>query len=161
MNDKTNTLVRVGEATHTAHNAEDVVVSSVDAHLGSLGALNCVVGQNKLKSGIVDAGEVASSRWLVLLRAKCEREDVDTSVWVARVMLEWLNQVEVGTLTLREAILSVQLEFGGDNRVLTPAVHVEGSLGEDEDTGVRDTFRITSSDSNFGLLEKTGSTVNN
>tara|TARA_B110000902_G_scaffold247164_1_gene303007 strand:+ start:158 stop:808 length:651 start_codon:yes stop_codon:yes gene_type:complete len=114
---------------------------------------------NKLESGVVNSGEIASSRWLVLLRAKCEREDVDTSVWVARVVLEWLNQVEVGTFTLREAILSVQLKFGGDNWIFTPAVHVECSLGEDEDTGVRDTFLVFCSGSNSTLLEKTTCTI--
>jgi len=54
------------------------------------------------------------------------------------VVLVWLDQIEVGTFTLREAILSVQLEFGSDNWIFTPAVHVKGSLGKDEDTGVRD-----------------------
>ena len=69
MNDKTNTLVRVGEATHTAHNAEDVVVSSVDTYLGSLGTLNSVVREYKLKSSVVNAREVTRTRRLMLLGA--------------------------------------------------------------------------------------------
>jgi hypothetical protein len=53
-------------------------------------------------------------------------------------MLERLDGVEVRSFTLREAVLSVELEFGCDNRVLSPAVKAEGGLGENERTGVRD-----------------------
>ena len=52
------------------------------------------------------------------------------------MVLEGLHHVEVRALTLREAVLAVELELGRDDRVLTPAVHVEGSLGEDERAGV-------------------------
>jgi len=43
---------------------------------------------------------------------------------------------EVGTFTLRETILAVELELGSDDGVLAPAVHVEGGLGEDKGTGI-------------------------
>jgi hypothetical protein len=62
-----------------------------------------------LKSGIVNAGEVARARGLVLLGAKSERVNVDTSVGVASVVLVGLDKVEVCTLTLREAVLAVKL----------------------------------------------------
>ena len=130
-------LVGVSETTHTAHDAEDVVVSGVDADLSGLCALNGVVGKNKLKSGVVNAREVARARRLVLLRAKSERVEVDAGGWGASVVLERLDEVEVGALTLREAVLSVKLELSGDDRVLTPAVHVEGGLGEDEGASIR------------------------
>jgi len=73
----------------------------------------------------------------VLLRAEGEGIYVDARVWAAGVVLEGLNNIEVVTLTLREAVLAVKLELGRDNRVLTPAVHVEGSLGENECAGIR------------------------
>tara|TARA_B100000902_G_scaffold230400_1_gene218600 strand:- start:42 stop:566 length:525 start_codon:yes stop_codon:yes gene_type:complete len=55
------------------------------------------------------------------------------------VVLVRLDEIEVGSFALREAVLSVKLELSGYDRVLTPAVHVKGSLGEDEDASVRDT----------------------
>ena len=48
-----------------------------------------------------------------------------------------LNPREVGSFTLREAILAVKLELSGDDRVLTPAVHVKRGFREDESTSIR------------------------
>ena len=53
------------------------------------------------------------------------------------MVLVGLNEVEVGSFTLREAVLAVELELGGDDGVLTPAVHGEGGLGENEGAGIR------------------------
>ena len=53
------------------------------------------------------------------------------------MVLVGLDYVEVRTLTLGEAVLTVKLKLGGDNRVLTPAVHVKGSLGEHESASIR------------------------
>ena len=149
---QTTNLVGVGKTSHTTHDTKDIVVGGVDTDLGGLGARDGSSGDDKLKSGVVNSGEVASSRWLVLLRAKCEGVDIDTSVGVSGVVLERLNEVEVSTLTLREAVLTVKLELSGNNRVLTPAVHLAGSLGEDEGTGIRDTISVT-------LTESTGKTI--
>ena len=55
------------------------------------------------------------------------------------MVLVRLDEIEVGAFALREAVLSVKLELSGYDRVLTPAVHVKGSLSEDEDASVRDT----------------------
>jgi hypothetical protein len=55
------------------------------------------------------------------------------------VVLVRLDEIEVGTFALREAVLSVKLELSGYDRVLTPAVHVKSGLSKDEDTGIRDT----------------------
>ena len=49
-----------------------------------------------------------------------------------------LNPREVGSLTLGEAVLAVELELRRDDGVLSPAVHVEGGLREDEGTGIGD-----------------------
>jgi hypothetical protein len=78
----------------------------------------------------------------VLLGAEGERVDVDTSVWVACVVLVRLNKVEVCTFAFREAVLSVKLKLGGNNRVLSPAVKRESSFSEHKGTGIRDT-RVT------------------
>jgi len=74
----------------------------------------------------------------VLLRAKSEGVHVNTFVGVAGVSLVRLDPREVSSLTLREAVLSVKLKLGGDNRVLSPAVHVQRSLGKNEGSCIRD-----------------------
>jgi len=52
------------------------------------------------------------------------------------VVLEGLDNVEVRSLSFGDTILSVKLELSGDDGVLSPAVHVEGSLSEDECAGI-------------------------
>ena len=54
-------LIGVSKTTHTRHDTENVVVGGIDTNLGSLGALNGGVGENKLKGSIVNAGEVATA----------------------------------------------------------------------------------------------------
>jgi len=132
-------LVGVGETTHTAHDTENVVVGGIDTNLGSLDTLNSSVGENKLKSSVVNAREVARAAGLVLLGAQGKGVHVDTSVGGGSVVLVGLHGVEVGAFTLREAVLAVKLELSGDNGVVAPAVEKEGSLGKDEGTGIRNT----------------------
>jgi len=134
----TNTLVGVSQTTHTAHDTKHVVVGGKHADLGSAGTLDGGIGQHELESSVVNAREVARARWLVLFRAKGEGVQVDTGVWVAGVVLPWLNEVEVGALALREAVLAVELQLGSDNGVLTPAVHVKSGLSKHEGAGIRD-----------------------
>jgi len=74
----------------------------------------------------------------VLLRAKCEGEAVNTGVGVTGVCLVGLDDVEVGALTLGEAVLAVKLKLGNHDGVLSPAMHVERGLGHDEGTGIGD-----------------------
>jgi len=74
----------------------------------------------------------------VLLRPESERVDVDTSVGGAGVGEEGLDKIEVGSLALREAILAVELELGGDDGVLAPAVEGKSGLREDEGAGIAD-----------------------
>ena len=130
-------LVGVSQTTHTAHDTKNVVVGGKHANLGSAGTLDGSIGQNQLKSSIVDTREVARARWLVLFRAKGKRVQVDTGVWAASVVLPRLNEVEVGAFTFREAILAVELELGGNNWVLTPAVHIKSSLGKHKSASIR------------------------
>jgi hypothetical protein len=73
----------------------------------------------------------------VLLGPQSEGIQVDSGVGGASVVLVRLNQVEVGSLTLREAVLSVKLELSSHDGVLTPAVHVKRGLGKDESAGIR------------------------
>jgi len=87
-----NILVRISETAHTAHDTENVVVSSIDTDLGRDRSL----GSNlELESSIVDTREVASTGRLVLLRLKSEGINVDTSGGDVGVGLVWLNEVEV------------------------------------------------------------------
>jgi hypothetical protein len=74
----------------------------------------------------------------VFLWPKGERIHVDASVGGTGVVLEGLDDVKVRTFSLRDSVLAVKLELSGDDGVLTPAVHVEGSLSEDECTRIRD-----------------------
>ena len=102
-------LVGVSKATHTTHDTEDVVVDRVDSYLSSRGALNSGVRENKLKGRVVNAREIAGARRLVFFRAESERVEIDAGGWGASVVLERLYKVEVGSLTLGEAVLSVKL----------------------------------------------------
>ncbi len=72
----------------------------------------------------------------MLFRSERERVDVDAGIGCAGVVLEGLNDVEVGSLSLGDTVLTVELQLGSDNGVLAPAVEVEGSLGQDECAGI-------------------------
>ena len=129
-------LIGVSKTTHTTHDAKDIVVSGVDADLSRVVSTDGVGGKDKLQGGVVDTGHIASSRRLVLLRAESKRVNVNTGVWVAGVVLVRLDEIEVSSFALGEAVLSVKLKLSGNNRVFSPAVHVEGSLGKNEDIGI-------------------------
>ena len=81
----------------------------------------------------------------MLFRAQSKGVHVDTAVRSTGVVLEGLDGVKVRTLTLREAILSVELQLGSDNGVLTPAVHVKGSLSKHEGAGISEGGAISGS----------------
>ena len=136
-------LVAVREATHAAHDAEHVVVQRVHADLGSARANNRVDGHRQLEGRLVDTAEVARAGRLVLLRAQREGVHVDTRRRRAAVVLEGLDFVEVGTLTLRETVLSVELELGDLHGVLALAA----------DTGVEDHLREQVVHTRLELLE--------
>jgi hypothetical protein len=73
----------------------------------------------------------------VLLRAESERVNGNTGVGGAGVAMERLDKVEVGALALREAVLTVELELGSDNWVLTPTMEGESSLRMNECASIR------------------------
>ena len=129
-------LITVRHSSHAAHDTENVVIDSVHTDLGGVGSGNGSGGKHKLHHGVINAREVARARGLVLLRAQSKGVHVDTAVRGTGVVLEGLNGVEVRTLTLREAVLAVELQLGSDNGVLTPAVHVKGSLSKHEGAGI-------------------------
>lgn len=72
-----------------------------------------------------------------------------------------LDPREVCSFTFRESVLAVKLEFGSDNRVLAPAMHVKRRFRKHEGSGIRDTrvfkrfFNITK----VGLVVGVGRTV--
>ena len=106
---KLGNLVAVGGTSHTTHYTEDVVVNSVYTDLGGVGARYSAGRKDKLKDSVVNSGEVAAARGLVFLRAYGKGVYVDTSLGVTGVVLVGLNNIEVRTLTLREAVLAVEL----------------------------------------------------
>ena len=119
-------LVAVREATHAGHDTEHVVVERVDAYLGRAGADNRVERDRELERGLVNTRKVARAGRLVLLGAQGKRVHVNARGRGARVVLVRLYLVEVGTLTLREAVLAVELELGNLHGVLALAAYVGG-----------------------------------
>ena len=88
----------------------------------------------------------------MLFGAKGEGIDVDASIGGTGVCLEGLDLVEVGSLALGEAVLTIKLKLGDHNGVKTPAVHVKGGLGKDERGGIRDGISSRSSSSTLGYV---------
>jgi len=64
---------------------------------------------------VVDSGEVASTRWLMLFWLKRKGVRVDTWAWGARVMLVWLHLVKVLTGLFLESVLTVEDQLEGVN----------------------------------------------
>jgi hypothetical protein len=125
-------LVGVRETAHAAHHAQHVVVDGVHAHLRRAARAHRVDGDRELESRLVNAGEVARARGLVLLRLEREGVHVDARRRRARVVLERLDHAEVAALTLREAVLAVELQLGDLHRVLARALdtRLQDDLGE-------------------------------
>ena len=115
-------LVAVGQSTHATHHAQHVVVDGVHADLGRASTTHRVDGHRELERGLVDTREVARSGRLVLLRLEREGVHADTHRRRASVVLERLDAVEVPSLALREAVLSVELELGNLRRHLALAL---------------------------------------
>ena len=131
-----NGLIAIGDTRHAAHDTQHVVVNRIDTDLGSVGSRNRGGREHKLEHSVVNAREVARPARLVLFGPQGKGIHVDSRVRRTRVVLERLDDIEVGSLALGETILSVELELGCDDRVLSPAVHVKGRLGEDEGAGI-------------------------
>jgi len=86
---------------------EDVVVNREHVHVGNTVA--SWRGDRDL--GVVDAGEVASTSWLVFFWLEREGVAVHTWVWVTGVVVVRLDLVEVLTLLGLEAVLAVEDEL--------------------------------------------------
>jgi len=97
-------LVGEGQATHTALDAQHVVVDR-EQLLQSCGRLTLQLHRHL---SVVNAREVASAGWLVLLGLQGERVGVDTAVGGTGVVVERLHLVKVLAGLLLEAILTVQ-----------------------------------------------------
>ena len=80
-------LIGVSKTTHTTHDTKDIVVSGIDTDLSGVGTRDSSVGKNKLKSGVINTGEIATSRRLVFFGAKSEGVYVNTSIGGTCVVL--------------------------------------------------------------------------
>ena len=85
------------------------------------GTVRSVAGNRNLR--VVDSGEVAGTRWLVLFWLKRKGVRVDTWHWGTGVVVERLDLVEVLTALLLESVLTVQDQLEGrqwTNKVFVP-----------------------------------------
>ena len=111
-------LVRVGEATHARHDAENVVVRREDIDGRRDNRANGVVGHREEERRVINARQVARAAGLVLLGLESERVDVDARGGDVRVVLEGLDLVEIASLTNLEAVVAVELEESRDRGVV-------------------------------------------
>ena len=111
-------LIRVGQAPHTAHNSEDVVIGSVNTDLGII-PVDSGSGEGELKGGVIDTRHITGTGWLMLFWFQTKRVNVNTGSWDIGVMLLRLDKIEVSAHALRETIVTVKLEFGREDRVET------------------------------------------
>jgi len=85
------------------------------------GTVRSVAGNRNLR--VVDSGEVAGTRWLVLFWLKRKGVRVDTWHWGTGVVVERLDLVEVLTTLFLESVLAVQDQLEGrqwTNEVFIP-----------------------------------------
>ena len=110
-------LIRVGKPAHPAHNAENVVIGGVNTDLGI--ARDRGGGEGELKGSVIDTRHITGSRWLMLFGFQPKRVNVNTSLGDVGVVLVRLDKIEVSAHALRETIVTVELELGGEDRVET------------------------------------------
>ena len=85
-------LIAVSHARHARHDTENVVVHGIDTDLSSVHTRHSVGGKHELKDGIVNSGEVAAARRLVLLGAKGKGVHIDTAIGGTCVMFGKVGQ---------------------------------------------------------------------
>jgi len=88
--------------------SENIVVRGEHVHGGGIGVVHC-----DRNLGVINAREVAGTGGLVLLGLEREGVGVHTGHGVASVVLEGLHLVEVLTLLLLEAVLTVENKLEG------------------------------------------------
>ena len=152
-------LITISHACHAGHYTKDIVIDGIDTDLGGIDSRDGSGGKDKLKDSVIDSGEITRATGLVFLGAKGEGIDIDAGVGSTGVVLERLDNIKVRALTLGEAVLSVKLKLGGDDRVLSPAVHVKGSLGKDEGSGIGEA-RVGVSSSRCYVITESSITAN-
>jgi len=132
-------LVGEGQAAHARLDAQDVVVHR--EHLLQRGGGSALDVDRHL--GVINAREVASAGWLVLLGLQREAVAVHTWVWHTAVVLVWLVLVKVLAGLLLEAVLTVQhqlevvqrADLHGAGERAAGRQGVGGALLNPEDTG--------------------------
>jgi len=113
-------LVAECKAAHARLDAQNVVVHC--EHLLDVGQTASLEGNPHLS--VINAGEVASAGWLVLLWLQGEGVHVDAGHGVAGVVVVWLHLVEVLAVLLLEAILAVE-----DQLELVQRTHLVATVG--------------------------------
>ena len=142
-----------------------IVVHCVHAHLAAAVAGDGLAGQVQVQSGVINAGEVASARWLVLLRLEAEGVHVDALAGHILVVLVRLHQVEVAAIALGEPVVAVELELGGGHGVGTALegdgqVHAVGTTSGNTGHGACGGVTVVDDDS-VGGSEGTSAVVGN
>ena len=111
-------LVRICKSAHATHYAEHVVVGGIHTHLRAGGHAHGVVGHGQQQGGVINTGQVACPRGLVLLRGQGKGVHVDTHGRHVGVVLVGLHLVEIASLADGEAVVAVQLDQGSHHGVL-------------------------------------------
>lgn len=105
--------------------------------MSSVGVAHGIVAHDQVEGGVINAGEVAGTAWLVILWLQGKGIHVDTNSWDVGVVLVWLDQVEVLAFTLGESVMTVELDLGEDNWVLTgEALHAGHGVTREEDGAI-------------------------
>jgi len=107
------------KSAHAAHDPEDIVIDCIHANLGAPAVAGGARRQLQVQSSIVDTRHVAGARWLMLLGLKTKGVDIDTLLGDILVVLVGLHQIEVATIALGEPVVTVELQLGSNNWVIT------------------------------------------
>ena len=110
---KVDDLIGEGEATHPTLDAEHVVVRGEHVH-GRAVLAGSLESNRNLR--IINAGEIACASGLMFLGLEGEGIGVHTRVGGAGMVVERLDLVEILTLLLLEAILTVEDKLEGIKR---------------------------------------------
>jgi hypothetical protein len=108
----------IGNTTHSIRNTEEIVVDSPDVNLSRV--LRSYVLKVKLKSSVINTGEISSSRGLVFFGVERKAVDEDTlAVGNPGVMVVRLDKIEVFTTATSETFNVVKLNETINKRVVT------------------------------------------
>ena len=87
-------LVAVRQSPHPRHDTQHIVVNGIHADLGG-GVVDGRGSEGEGEGSVINAREIASARWLMLLGFEAEGVHVDTDGGHILVVLIGLNEVEV------------------------------------------------------------------